>query len=106
MLYTEQVLEAEWTVEIEVKAQGLLIARIHHAQLKGGWVCEAGGWGDRNNLEVVQAGLKNIGVALGDAAVHYYDDERGVSRVNWQVHLERRYGYVTGTPPADVLEDD
>lgn len=92
MFYEEVYQHSLWSINAEVKASGLLIARLSYAQIKGGYMVEAGGWGDRNNLEVVVAGLNNITQALQNAAQHTYFDEQMIERTNWQVHMQKRYG--------------
>lgn len=102
MFYEDVVGDALWTMEFEAKVSGLLIARVHYAQIKGGYVVEGGGWGDRNNLEVIVSALQNTYKALGDAALHSYLDTNGIARVQWQTHMRKRYGKFHVAPQQDI----
>lgn len=105
-MFTMEAYEAKWTLDAEVHQDGLMIARLAYAQMQDGYIVEAGGWGGRNNLEVVIAGLKNLTGVLVASAIHTVMDEHGQPQTHWAAVTRVRYGKGRGLrTPSDTGDD-
>lgn len=105
-MFEQDIQHAKWTLEAEVHLDSFLIARLGYAQMPNGWLVEAGGWGDRNNLEVIRAGLINLNNVLGDAAMHTFENVDGGVSGNWSCVTRKLYGDGKVKPPRDSTEDN
>ncbi len=105
-MFATDVSKAWWTLEAEVHMDSFLVARLGYAQLQNGWLVEAGGWGDRNNLEVIRHGILELHTVLKNSAQHTFTNSVGGRSTNWQCHTRRIYGRkLENTPGMDFGDD-
>lgn len=104
-MFKEDVREAKWTLEAEVELGGRLVARLGYAQMPNGWLVEAGGWGGRNNLEIVKHSLINLQGALDDAAIHSTQDGKGGMNTYWAAVKRKLYVMDQAKPPHSGFGD-
>ena len=102
-MFEEDVTNAKWTLDAEVMLDGFLIARLGYAQMPDGWLVEAGGWGDRNNLEVIRHGILNLHGVLELSGQHSFENRNGGVSTNWSCVTRKLYRPVVAKQPGAAL---